>query len=1209
MSKSRLLGQLRWAGWLTAVLLALAGQSAAAFTIANNPPFLPKPLDANIVITLDDSGSMAWAYVPDGLNTYAGTRRFKSSKFNPLYYDPDTAYPPPVDASGTALATSFTNAWINGFADGVAGRPNNGAVNLAIDYRPTQEYNPSSTLQTFAPHANISADLTALRAGRVANGGTLASPFTTSTPGPAYYYRFDAALPGCDGTINDEDCYQLVIVSATSGTNPLIGPDERQNFANWYSYYRTRNLLTVTAATRTFASLTDEVRVAWQGLTTCDAFSSTCSGWTRSGVSFTAVPHAIRFWVRKPPYLPEGQPPDPTHKNNFYKWVMRLPAFGWTPLRTAAGRVGAYFMTSGDNSPYGYDPNQSPSVTGKPEYSCRPNFQILMTDGIWNSDSDSGTYCSGAACGNQDDTSRTLPDGASYDTTSALTRIYRDANSNSIADIAFHYWAKDLRPDLANNLVPYYIDRSGTAAQQYWNPKNDPATWQHLVTFTVGLGLRGTLNLTSPDRQWAGSTYAGQGYQNFLSGVATWPTTGNNLSPGNAYDLWHVAINSRGQSFAAERPADMSIALNTALNRILERESAAAALATNSTRLTTDTLLFQARFNSGDWTGRLTAYRINVDGTLGSPVWEATDAGKIPPHGARKIYTWSGAAGINFAQTDLVLAGLWSPLAPLGLFDYLRGDDSGEQKNGGGFRNRSVRLGDIVNSDPVFVGAENFGYAGLPEGLSTGPTPYRNFLDAKKLRRKMLYVGANDGMLHAFDALSGEERFAYVPRAVIPNLPQLADPAYAHRYFVDGSPAAWDAFIGGAWKTILVGTTGAGAKSIFALDVTDPDAFDGGRVLWEIDQSTPTRTGDAAPPDYANDLGYTMGQGVLVKLNNGEWAVVFGNGYRSGNDRAVLYIVRAADGTLIRKIDTGVGNSSEPNGLGTPTLYDANGDSVYDYAYAADMRGNVWKFDLSGANPSAWGIAFAAASGYPNGRPLFVARNASNQVQPIQAKVELARPPLGVPGVIVVFGTGRFFTTADNTDNTAQSFYGILDNGTPVTTTDRSQLVQQTISLVSVNFRGVTTNLRDVSSNTINWSTKRGWYIDLPEPFSPPTAAKERVIGPAVVRAGRVIFTTLIPSDDPCNFGGSGWLMEVDAKTGAKLPYSVFDTNGDGLVNDSDTRVAGVPLGVGIVKQPLVLEGTPTAQKVMSGTSGNIQIERNRTFNRLGRDAWREVTR
>lgn len=1194
--KTKFFGGLLRQGLLGVGTLLLA-HGAAAFTISNTPPFLPTPLPPNIVVTLDDSGSMAWAYVPDDLYSYASTRRFKSSKFNPLYYDPDTVYPPPVDAAGVALSTSFDSAWINGFADGNAGRPNNGTVNLATGYRPTLEYNPSATTQTFAAHANIAADLSALQAGRVAAGGTLVSPFTTTTPGPAYYYRFNTVLPGCNGSIDNDACYQLVIVSATSGTNPTIGPDERQNFANWYSYYRTRNLLTVSAATRAFAALPDTARVSWQAINSCNSFGTSCSGWTRSGVTFTAVSNRIRRWVGTP-----ANASDATHKQNFYRWVMRLPASGGTPLRTAAGRAGVYFTTSGNNSPYGLDPNQSPTVTG-PELSCRPNFHILMTDGIWNSDSDSGGYCSGAACGNKDGTARTLPDGTAYDTTSTLTAIYRGSSANNVADIAFHYWATDLRPDLANNVMPYFVDRSGTATQQYWNPKNDPATWQHLITFTVGLGLSRTMNLTSPvDLQWGGSTYAGAGYANLLSGAGTWPATASDASPGNVYDLWHAAINSRGQSFAAERPSDLSDALNTALNRILERESAAAALATNSTRLTTDTLLFQARFNSGDWTGRLTAYHINIDGTLGTSVWEATDPGKIPSHGLRSIYSWSGTAGISFTQSDLTAAGLWGYINSAPLLAYLRGDDSGEQKNGGAWRNRSARLGDIVNSDPAFVSAENFGYAGLPEGLATGATPYRSFLTSKQARRKMLYVGANDGMLHAFDALTGEERFAYVPNAVIPNMAQLASPTYAHRFFVDGSPSAWDAFVGGAWKTVLIGTTGAGGKSIYALDVTNPDAFDASKVLWEINTSTPMRAGDAADPTYGADLGHTMGQGVVVKLNNGEWGVVFGNGYRSANERGVLYIVRVADGTLIRKIDTGVGSAATPNGLGTPTLHDANGDDVYDYAYATDMRGNVWKFDLSSPNPNLWGIAFPAATGFPNGAPLFQARNAAGQVQPIQPRVELARPPLGVPGVIVLFGTGRFFTTTDNIDTTTQSFYGILDNGTRVTTTDRSQLQQQTISLVNVNFRGVNTDLRDVSTNPVNWATKRGWYMDLP-------SSKERVIGSAVVRAGRVIFTTLIPSDDPCNFGGSGWLMEVDAKTGAKLPYSVFDTNGDGLVNDNDTRVGGVPLGVGIVKQPLVLEGSPTAQKVMSGTSGNIQIERNRTFNRLGRDAWREVTR
>jgi type IV pilus assembly protein PilY1 len=380
--------------------------------------------------------------------------------------------------------------------------------------------------------------------------------------------------------------------------------------------------------------------------------------------------------------------------------------------------------------------------------------------------------------------------------------------------------------------------------------------------------------------------------------------------------------------------------------------------------------------------------------------------------------------------------------------------------------------------------------------------------------------------------------------------------------------------------------------------------------MWEINQNTPLRAGDAVDPDYASDLGFTLGQVVVAKLNNGEWAAIFGNGYRSDAvsgpaAKAVLYIVRISDGTLIKKIDTGIGTSSVANGLGTPTLYDSNGDDIYDYIYAPDMYGNVWKFDLSSASTSSWGIAFPAVTGFANGAPFFQARSSStsgpvasrNTAQPIQARIELARPPSGVNGLMVLFGTGRFIADGDNINDQLQTFYGLLDNGTRITTTDRSDLVQQTITTLAGNAG------RDVSTNTVNYTTKRGWYMDLP-------ASTERVIGNALIRAGRAIFTTVIPSTDPCDFGGTGWLMEVDARTGAMLPYSVFDTNGDGLVNDSDVTRAGVPLSVGIAKQPVAIDGPSTAVKAMSGTSGDIQIERNRTFGTpLGRDSWREVTK
>jgi type IV pilus assembly protein PilY1 len=529
--------------------------------------------------------------------------------------------------------------------------------------------------------------------------------------------------------------------------------------------------------------------------------------------------------------------------------------------------------------------------------------------------------------------------------------------------------------------------------------------------------------------------------------------------------------------------------------------------------------------------------------------------------------------------------------------NYLRGDATNELKNAGTLRSRATSLGDIVNSDPAYVSAENYGYTSLPEGSAFSSTPYSSFLTTKQSRRKMVYVGANDGMLHGFDAMTGSERFAYVPNAVIANLPLLADPFYSHRYFVDGPPGVWDAFFGGAWKSVLVGTTGAGAKSVFALDVTDPDSFGPSKVLWEINANTAQRGCDNSDPAYAADLGYTINQGVAVKLNSGDWAVVFGNGYQSSNNHAVLYVVRASDGCLLKKFDTGSGSSANPNGLGTPTLWDADGDDVYDYIYAPDLRGRIWKFDLSGNSTGSWSIA-------NSGSPLFTARNSSGAVQYITARVELGPPPAGKSGVIVLFGTGRFFADNDKGDTTQQSFYGIWDNGSPVTTTDRSQLVRQTISTTSINVGGVPTTVRTITANTVDWSTKRGWYMDLP-------TSGERVIGTPAVRAGRVIFTTMFPSStDPCDFGGGGWLMEVDARTGGLLPYTVFDTTRNGTIDDNDEKIAGMPLTVGMVKQPLVIDGSPNAIKAMSGSSGQVQVEKNRSFSQaLGRDSWRELTR
>ncbi|MGQ9685816.1 MAG: pilus assembly protein, partial [Thiobacillaceae bacterium] len=641
--------------------------------------------------------------------------------------------------------------------------------------------------------------------------------------------------------------------------------------------------------------------------------------------------------------------------------------------------------------------------------------------------------------------------------------------------------------------------------------------------------------------------------------------------------------------------------------------SSASALATNSTRLSTETVIFQARFNSTDWGGQLLAIPLNSDGSIGSVLWDAAD--NIPAAASRNILTWNGNAGANFAWGDLSSA-QQALLGSADMVDYLRGSSVNEVKNGGSYRNREKHLGDIVNSDPVFVGGQNFGYDSL---AGTEGSTYNAFLATKATRPKMLYVGANDGMLHGFDASTGAERLAYVPNAVFANLHHLADPSYAHRYYVDGSPWVGDAYfapkgVGTAqWRSVLIGTTGAGGKAVFALDVSDPASFSASVVLWEF---THTK------------LGYTIGQPMLARLNNGKWAAIFGNGYESTGGTAKLFIVfldaDASDGWQLSTdylvFDT---NTTTDNGLSSPTLYDQNGDRVVDYVYAGDLQGNVWKFDLSSSNSSLWKIANKSGSTYI---PFFTARNASNQVQPITAPIEIGPAPPGKAGVMLYFGTGRFFAVGDNTNTQAQSFYALWDdytNNNEITLSCSGGSCNRDGKLQKqeIIFEGAgpgTDMIRVTTQNAVDYASKRGWYLDLLPPSGSPKG--ERVVSSPLLRHGRVVFTTLIPSNDPCKFGGDSWIMELAASSGGRLDYSAFDLNDDNLFNSADyvtVTVGGTPMTVpvsglaskvGIIKTPTVISAGEKEHKLASGTTGEIASVKEKSGGAgSGRVSWKEL--
>src|SRR5882672_11243518 len=641
--------------------------------------------------------------------------------------------------------------------------------------------------------------------------------------------------------------------------------------------------------------------------------------------------------------------------------------------------------------------------------------------------------------------------------------------------------------------------------------------------------------------------------------------------------------------------------LRNAFDEVLTRTSSASAVATNSTRLATNTLIYQAQFRTDDWTGKLLAYHLNADGTLGTLAWEGGN--KLPAYGSRNIYTRNAdtAAGAAFDwasigtthQTALnVSAGGTVDTYGDERVAWLRGDTTQEQRNGGIFRNRSVALGDIINSDPQFAGAQNFAYNALPSG-TPGQSTYTTFRLSKintttgAVLKPMVYVGSNDGMLHGFDAGTGVERFAYVPSALIPAVPQLMDLGYPsrHRYFMDGQMTVADAYINRAgtdrWASVLVGATGAGARSVFALDVTDPTAFAAANVMWEYKDA---------------DLGYPLGTPTVGRMADGTWVAVFGNGYNSDNRKAVLYIVRLADGVLLKKIDTLKGDATTPNGLATPSLI-ADGTRTIRTIYAGDLLGNMWKFDVSDASPANWGSAYLDASSNP--APLYVAKDSSGVTQPITAQAQVGVHPQG--GYMIYFGTGKFFVTGDNDVVTAtpqiQTFYALWDKtASPSVIANRSALQQQSILFEGKPSNSIF-NVRVTSNTAVDWSTQRGWYLDLAVGG---VAAGERVVSMPRLTNGRLIFPTLIPSTSPCEFGGTSWLMEMQAITGARLAEPPIDITGDGNVNSSDLvtmTVGGTPVTIsavqsreGIIDTPVGISlGNGLELQESSGTTGNAE--------------------
>ena len=549
-------------------------------------------------------------------------------------------------------------------------------------------------------------------------------------------------------------------------------------------------------------------------------------------------------------------------------------------------------------------------------------------------------------------------------------------------------------------------------------------------------------------------------------------------------------------------------------------------------------------------------------------------------------------------------------------------------------------MGDIVNSDPLFVGSQDLGYSTLPEG--SGTASYSNHIIHKKANQEMLYVGANDGMLHGFQVgiappagtQEGQEIFAYIPNAVIsPELKTLTDKNYSHKYFVDGAPQFGDAFYDSAWHTVLLGSmgaaspteqplpptsTGSGGRAVFALDITTPASFSTSNVLWEF-----SNRNDA-------DLGFTLSAPSVIRTysTTNPWQAVVANGYpgTTGTGKAVLYFLDIKTGAVIKKIEAE--STSGTNGLSTPAPIDVDGDQIVDYIYAGDLKGNMWKFDVTSNDATQWKVAYPPQPAPPAAalpvKPLFIAKDAANVVQPITVKpsvVKAAGAGQNNSGVMVYFGTGQYFEEGDHqlpTDPQIQTFYGIWDICTDKTNTTcdgvisggRGDLVEQKITNEVHLDLVVDQDVRVTTACEVAYGTqpptspgtcsalanRKGWFMDLIQPPSP-TKQGERIVSSPIVRGNTVIFTTLIPINAECEPSGTGWLMELDIN-GARFTGAPFDINGDGLINDGDINLlsavapgksaSGIKSTVGIIETPTIVGGNTTENKFLNGSSSEI---------------------
>ena len=1130
---------------------AISPPGLASVDIASSPLLTSSAVAPNIMFLLDDSGSMHWEFMPDSV---PGATAY--------------VFPRPRDNMAETGSNGATIYGANDYNNDVPNYENDNTRNLRmrspqnnlVYYNPAIQYRPWRTFSAAAANGGSAVAVAGDAEGNVDPHNAPYNPFApnrgaldldpTDPDGVRLYADWRSSSGG--SCLGEENCYiwpitfyiykgagdrdvaasyvRYQVRNNTGYRWDLNGGSEEQvtefswidnngkaftrtvdaeiqNFANWFSYSRSRLLAARGGASLAFSNLGDNYRV---GFTTInrkgqDAYTHDID----TTVDFSGA--AREAWFGK-------------------LLGVDVSTFG-TPLRSALKWAGDYYSSTIDGNKW----------LPADEAACRRSFTILTTDGYWNGP-DPGVGNADNADGPTHTNHLEVGETGGY----SAGPPYADGFSNTLADVAMHYWKNDL--DGADNKVKP-------------TPDDPNAFWQHMNTFTLSIGLRGTLDPNQP----------------LADDFSGWPDPFSGDQNRKIDDLWHAAVNGRGQFVAARDPVEFADGLAAALKAISDVAGSASSLSGNTTSSSTESMVFQARYVAGIWSGDLRAWtldaasgEVNVGADPANPVpeWSANEKLSAVSADNRNIWTSLAGAPTEFTSGNAAVVNAIGNGATAALVDYLRGDKSGEGAGVTDFRQREDGvLGDIVNSTPAYVAKP---LNRLWERTTiAGAGKYQDFRNGQANRPPVVYVGANDGMLHAFDAHAeaqggGEELFAYVPSAVLGKLGALSKQDYAHEFYVDGDVVVEDIYSGNQWRSLLVASLGRGGRMLFALDVTSPGAGLGSaNVMWE--------TSGAEVPEMGNVLSAP----VIAPMNNGKWGVIVGNGFNGSDDKAHLIILDAETGAELAVLAT---DNITSNGLSGVGGWDDDGDGDVDVLYGGDINGRLWKFDVSATDPGSW----ITANG---GSPIFAAVRGGKK-QPITAPPLVGRHP-ETGELWVFFGTGRFISGADRSDTSVQTWYGIRDKivdavqGVP----GRSDLVERIIkeqgtyvssdngnttsytavpdgnvapagSTVVGHYRLISDPLDapgsgsdeivDAAGNYL----KHGWHLDLLPPGSGGTG--ERMLVRNTMLKNVLLGETLTPNISPCGELGDGWLMAINPWFGGRPVNEFFDIDGDGEVDEHD---------------------------------------------------------